>query len=102
MSQNLSHHARLRLAQRTIPPDAVALALARGRRAFSHGDTVVFIGRRDLPGGLNHERAGRSEGAVVVLAPDGTIKTVFQNRAFWTALKKRPAHPKGLPRCKRR
>lgn len=85
----LTDHARVRLAQRGIRPEAVALALRWGRHRYSHGDRLFFLARRDLPGGLGHELARRAEGTVVVVTPTGAIRTVFRNPRFWSRFKKR-------------
>jgi hypothetical protein len=98
----ITQHALWRAAQRGLRPEILTLVLAYGRHAYSHGDQVRFLGRRDLPPTLAPDLARRAEGWTAILTPNGTIKTVFRNPKFWALLKKRPTLLKGHSPCKYR
>ena len=77
-----TRHARSRMQQRGIPPVLVDRVLRYGREVHDHhGATVYLIDRR---AGGRIERSGEARGAeidrlrgvYVVVATDGTIRTV--------------------------
>ena len=79
----ISHHAKLRLAQRNLSIDDVEYVLAYGQAHQAASATIVHLGRRDIP--TRHQRESnlrRLEGTVLVL--QGThreqLVTVYRNR----------------------
>lgn len=83
-----THHFVLRQAQRGIRNDAVLLTLRFGLRYHEHGDTVFFLGRRQLPGYLPESVASRAEGTVVIVNGNGSLKTTFRNPVFCRTARK--------------
>lgn len=78
---SLSTHARLRLSQRGIRPDALAEVLLHGRCVHARGVRFHFLGHRDVE---RHARAGLDlrhlENLQVLLSPDGrTVLTAYRN-----------------------
>jgi hypothetical protein len=79
----LTEHARRRMAQRGLSFAAVAAVLRHGRCVHARGACVYVVGRREV------ERASRAgvdlralDGIHVLCAADGSILTVFRNRAL--------------------
>lgn len=74
-------HARKRSARRNVAPDAVEYVLAYGRMIQRTGVTFYFLGRRDIPPcDRCASWASRLEGAIVIVAPDGEVITLYRNR----------------------
>ena len=79
----LTHHARLRMEGRRIPPAAVEAVLAHGREAWVRGARIHALGRREV------EQAARRgldlrpyAGLQVVCSPEGDVLTVYRNHDF--------------------
>ena len=69
-----TRHARSRMQQRGIPPSLVDRVLRYGREVHDHhGATVYLIDRAGEARGAELERL---RGVYVVVATDGTIRTV--------------------------
>jgi hypothetical protein len=74
-------HARKRSARRNVAPDAVEYVLAYGRMIQRTGVTFYFLGRRDIPPcDRCASWASRLEGAILIVAPDGEVITLYRNR----------------------
>jgi hypothetical protein len=77
-------HARRRSARRNVAPDAVEYVLAYGRMIQRTGVMFFFLGHRDIPAcDRCASWAARLEGTIVLVAPDGTVITVYRNRRGW-------------------
>lgn len=82
-AQHLTQHARMRMQQRGIPPEAVEDLLDYGRAAHDHrGAEIVFFdkaARRRLArehGGRLDERGAKLTQTYAVLAADGSVRTI--------------------------
>ena len=77
-----SHHARLRMSQRGLSDSGIELVREYGRQVFARGALYCFIGRKEVE--LYADRADLTgvEGVHVLLTRDGTVLTVYRNRAF--------------------
>lgn len=75
---HISGHATRRMAQRNLKIDDIALVLRYGRCIHRTGARFYFLGRRDIPEGME----GRLEPLVgtTVIAEGGQITTVYRNR----------------------
>ena len=77
----LSVHAWQRMCARGLSPDAVRATLEHGRIAHVRQADYYIIGRDEIRAGARWGIDLRPfEGLHVVVAADGTIKTVFRNR----------------------
>jgi hypothetical protein len=86
-------HAYKRGARRNVAPDAVEYVLAHGRMIQRTGVTFCFLGRRDMPPADRGACwASRLEGTIVLLAPNGTIITVYRNRRGLPAIRRKLKH----------
>ncbi|MBK8799145.1 MAG: hypothetical protein IPM07_23835 [Anaerolineales bacterium] len=76
----LSAHAWLRIHQRGLSPEDVALVLRYGRRFFAADAEIYFLGDRDLPC-AEERNAGRLRGVGVILSQaQPNVITVWRNR----------------------
>jgi hypothetical protein len=75
----VSDHARRRMQQRGIRPEAVKACLDFGRRVYSRGALFLVMGRREV---ASARRAGIRLDSLLglqVLVRDGTVVTVYRN-----------------------
>jgi len=78
---SFTQHARKRSARRNVAPNAVDYVLAYGRMIQRTGAMFYFLGRRDIPPcDRRASWASRLEGSIVIVAPDGTVITIYRNR----------------------
>lgn len=78
----LSQHAHRRTTARRLSTRAIEAALTWGRRYWSHGDQVFRLDRRCVRRAASEGiRLDCFEGVTVVVAPTGTIVTVWRNRS---------------------
>jgi hypothetical protein len=84
----ISRHAAQRLAQRGISLEDVNLVLRLGRRLHRTGATFYFLGRRQIPRGLERELE-RLEGVTLIVA-DGRLITAYRNKRAIAEIKKKP------------
>jgi hypothetical protein len=84
-----SDHFRMRQAQRGITGDMVKLALRYGKPFYEGSDRVYFLGRRQMPRGIDGRVADRANGTVVVVGPDDRLITTYRNPNFVKTLKRR-------------
>jgi hypothetical protein len=84
-----SGHFVERQRQRGIGDMEVALALQFGRRFYQGGDTVYFLGKKQVPKAWDW--AGEKvNGTVVIVGRDsGALKTTFRNPQFIAQLKRK-------------
>ena len=76
----LTHHARLRMAQRNVSTNQVWFILAHGHRCHRAGVIHVHLRRKDIPADAKRQFACL-EGTTVVLNREGTaVMTVWRNR----------------------
>ncbi len=77
----LTQHAVRQMHARRLSAEAVAMALAYGRAAWTRGARIFAIGRREVE---RYRAYGIDldpfEGVQVVTKPDGGILTVYRNR----------------------
>lgn len=82
-STPMTAHAKVRMRQRSVPPDAVEAALTFGREVHTRGATIYAIGRREVrEAAAVGEDLGAFEGVQVVCARDGAVITVYRNADF--------------------
>lgn len=90
---SLTAHARQRGARRNVTPDAVDYVLMHGRIIQRTGVIFYFLGRHDMPPADRRASwASRLEGTIVVMAPDGTVITVYRNRHGLRAILRKLKH----------
>lgn len=99
----LSVHAWQRMCARGHSPDAVRAALEHGRIAHVREADFYIIGRAEIAAAA---RTGfdlrRLDGLHVVVADDGTIKTVFRNRELSEVQTDWKGKPRRRATCGRR
>ena len=79
----LTHHARVRMDARRIPPAAVEVVLAHGREAWVRGARIHALGRREVASGARRGLDLRPyAGLQVVCSPEGDVLTVYRNHDF--------------------
>ncbi|HEY9721535.1 MAG TPA: hypothetical protein V6D47_05950 [Oscillatoriaceae cyanobacterium] len=88
MPGKLSHHAIRRASQRGLSEDEIAFVFYFGRRLHRTGIQFVFLGARDIPRHFKRSH-GHLAGATLLIAPDGTVLTVYKNQAAWRTIKKK-------------
>lgn len=85
-----TRHACKRGARRNVAPDAVDYVLTHGRLLQRTGVTFCFLGWRDMPPADRCASwAARLEGTILLLAPDGTVITVYRNRRALPAIRRK-------------
>jgi len=91
-SPRLTDHARRRMSERSISPNAVATVLLYGRDTHVRGAVIYAVGRKEI---LASRQRGRDlstcEGIHVVCASDGQVITTYRNHDF-RSLKPRRRH----------
>jgi len=82
------------LNQRHLAKVEVLYVLHFGRRLYNAGVLMVFLGKRDIPLGDQHDASvTRLEGtAVLVDASSGLILTVYRNKAALKEHRKKPKY----------
>ncbi len=99
---HLTQHARIRMDARSIPKRAVEMVLDHGRRVFIRGAELAVIGRKEIVWAKMQGLDLRDyNGIHVVCAEDGTVLTVYRNRAL-PSLRPRRNGRRGLHRRRRR
>lgn len=92
----ISHHARLRQAQRNLSDDEIEFVLMHGEELHSGGALHIFLGRRNLLQDRNSKRQyAHLEGTVLVLSDseqDSTLITVYRNRQALRMIKAKAKH----------
>ena len=79
----LTHHARLRMDGRRIPPTAVEAVLAHGREAWVRGARIHALGKREVARAARRGLDLRPfAGLQVVCSPEGDVLTVYRNHDF--------------------
>jgi hypothetical protein len=91
MATHVSRHAASRMAQRNIQPSDLSLVLRFGRVEYRAGAEFYFLGRRDIPDGMELTLE-RLIGATVVVT-HGQIATVYRNRRALRAIRRKPKRP---------
>ena len=81
MAAHLTHHARARMQQRGIAPEALECLLHYGREAFDHrGGVILYLdkaARRRIAREEGHRGPkGRRLDLYAVLGEDGRVRTV--------------------------
>jgi hypothetical protein len=76
----LTAHARRRSSCRNLRHAEIEYVIANGRPLQRTGATFYFLARRDVPH-RDLRWAARLIGAIVVVAHDGEVITVYRNRA---------------------
>jgi PAS domain-containing protein len=78
----MTRHAIRRAAQRGIPDWMIDLGLRRGRAIYVNRAIVFYLGWRELePLSLPAREKDRAEGVTVRVGHDGSVVTVYRNRA---------------------
>ena len=76
----LSHHARLRVAQRNLSKEDIQYVLQRGQIFYVANARIFFLRKTDIPANEQQQQQ-RLEGTAVVMAVDRPlIVTVWRNR----------------------
>ena len=90
---NMSNHARLRSAQRNIPPRVVRAVLRFGRLIRGRDSEVFFVGEREVTRARN---AGAeidfARNTQVVMSHDGAVITLYRTdrpMRAWTPRRRR-------------
>lgn len=79
---SLSLHARSRLDARGVSKTALEAALRWGRRTWSHGDLCFRLDHRSVAVARKRGvRVDAHEGTTVIITQDGTVRTIWRNRA---------------------
>lgn len=78
----LTHHARLRMAQRNVSPAQLSFILEHGQEAHCAGAILVTLRRKDIPAELQKQNEFAClEGVTVVLSrEEPVVMTVWRNR----------------------
>ena len=82
MGERFSRHAAERAGQRRIRVEDVDLVLRYGKEIHRAGAMFVFLGHRDIPEQLRHDRRLIGlEGMTLILSSDGEqVITAYRNR----------------------
>lgn len=83
----VSEHAAQRMAQRNLDLGDLALVLRYGRVEHRTGVEFHFLGRRDLPAGMER-RLERLVGTTLIVA-SGEIVTVYRNRRALSEIRRK-------------
>ena len=76
--ENISNHAKLRLAQRNLNEEDLAFILRYGQEIHRTGASFFFLGERDIPDKFVR-RQSRLVGSTVVVDERGIV-TVYRNK----------------------
>ena len=87
---HFSEHAKLRLSQRNLTPDEVDLVLRFGRVTYRTGAKFYFLGKRDLPLGLE-DNLSRLVGTTVIVAEDEVV-TAYRDQHALSKIKRKSKH----------
>ena len=89
-SRAMSVHASLRSAQRNVKVSEVDYILQHARCCPRTGVWFYFLGERDIP---FQDRANsnvtRLQGAVVMVAANGEVITIYRNRRAWKMINRK-------------
>ncbi|HXG67499.1 MAG TPA: DUF4258 domain-containing protein [Blastocatellia bacterium] len=95
MDIRISKHASRRMAQRNLPPGDVETVIRYGHMEHRTGAEFYFLGKRDLPRGLER-RLEHLVGATVVVCRDEVV-TIYRNRRGLAEIKRKRYHPCARP-----
>lgn len=81
----ITHHAQIRMSQRGISKDAMAVVLKYGRRVYAQKAIVYFFGKKEMKkhlknGQHNNKWADFRDIHVLVSPSDDTIITTYKNQ----------------------
>lgn len=79
-SYEVSTHARVRMAQRGLSEADLRYVLRFGRLHYAADAVIYFLCGADIPS-ADRSEMGRLEGAAAITSFDGTVITVWRNRA---------------------
>jgi len=85
-----SNLAEKRAAQRNVDPRLFPVIQRYGRKIYVGGDLHIFLSEKMVPEGLVTEASlRRIRNTMVVVAPDGTVKTVWKDARALKRLRQR-------------
>jgi hypothetical protein len=84
----VSEHAMQRMAQRNLDEEDVAAVMRFGRVEYRTGAEFYFLGRRDLPKGMEQKFA-RLVGTTIIVE-DGWVVTAYRNHRAISDIKRKP------------
>lgn len=96
----MTKHAAEQQLKRGIRDVEVSLAIDFGHRLFGTGVEYRFLGRDDIPDWVDRRYAERAAGTVVILAPDGTVRTTYRNGDCLKELRRRSGRPRKAHNCR--
>ena len=81
----ITHHAQIRMSQRGISKDAMAVVLKYGRKVYAQKAIVYFFGKKEMKKHLKHGQhnnkwADFRDIHVLVSPSDDTIITTYKNQ----------------------
>ncbi len=95
----MSRLAEKRAAQRNVDPKLFPVLQKYGRRLYVRGDLHVFLGKNMVPDDEYPQRfLRRIQNTMVVVAPDGTVKTVWKDARALRKLKRKRFRRRGFGR----
>lgn len=98
-SYEVSNHARIRMAQRGLSEADLRYVLRFGRLHYAADAVIYFLCGADIPS-ADRSKMGRLEGAAAITSFDGTVITVWRNRAYGMKVIRRKLDLFGAPlRC---
>ena len=89
----ISDHAAQRMAQRNLKTNDIAFVLRYGRCIHRTGAKFYFLGRRDIPEGM--ERAIEPLVGTTVIVEDEQITTIYRNRRALAKIKRKLSRRSG-------
>ena len=83
-ASKLTNHARVRMAQRRITPDDIAIVLQYGRVFYAKGAVIHIVGRLEAERFLHVIDLSHLDGVHVVCSLSAAVLTVYRDRQFHT------------------
>ncbi len=85
----LSQHATVRMAQRGVSAQDLAVVIRHGLRIEQNGARLYFLGHRHVPSSFSPARKEHLEGIAAVVARSGDVVTVFRRKHLPRKLRRR-------------
>lgn len=96
---NLTHHAAYRAAHYNLSPDDIAYCLRHASVLHKCGDLFFTLRGADIPPSDRVDQSRtRLSGAVLVMAQDGWIKTVYRDARASRKIRRKPDDSWGFRR----
>ena len=98
----LSGLAQKRAAQRNVDLKLLPLLLRYGKKLYLQGDMHVFLGKKMIPDGVLQDGAlKRIQNTMVVVAQDGTVKTLWKDARTLKRIRQRKFRSKAFVQRRR-